>query len=250
MKPVPTVAGAAIAFAAGMLSLLSPCVLPLVPAYLSFLTGLSTQELASGHQRARVVAPATLFVLGFTVVFVSLGATASALGRVLVEHRALIEKVAGVAVIAFGVLMTGMIKVPWLYGEARVELERARAFGRGAAIVMGAAFAAGWTPCVGPILGSILALAGSAASVATGSLLLLAYSFGLGIPFVAIAVLFGRARPVLLWLNRHASLMNRVAGAVLVLVGALIVSGRFGAVALWFTTFLPSIEVDLPDLVR
>lgn len=247
---MPAAASVAISFAAGVLSLLSPCVLPLVPAYLSFLTGLSTHELASGNQRARVVGPAALFVLGFTVVFVSLGATASALGSVLLEHRALIEKVAGVAVIAFGVLMTGVIKVPWLYGEARMELERARAFGRGAAFVMGAAFAAGWTPCVGPILGSILALAGSAASVTTGSLLLLAYSLGLGIPFVVIAALFGRARPLLLWLNRHAMLMNRVAGAVLIGVGALIVAGRFGAVASWFTTVLPSIEVDLPSLMR
>ena len=135
---MPNLVAIAIAFAAGVVSFLSPCVLPLIPAYLSFMTGLTAAELAQeDRQTARVLAPALLFVAGFSVVFVALGATASVLGDFLSEYRLVIEKVAGIAVIAFGVLMLGIIKVPWLYGEARVDMEKSRSFGKGAAFVMG-----------------------------------------------------------------------------------------------------------------
>ncbi len=237
-----------IAFLAGVLSFLSPCVLPLIPGYLSFMTGLSSAEIERGSARAKVLVPALMFVGGFSVVFVSMGATASVLGRFLVDYRDVIEKVAGLAVIAFGILMLGIIKVPWLYGEARVDLERSRAFGRGASFVMGAAFAAGWTPCVGPILGTILTMAGSAGSVGQGALLLVVYSLGLGVPFIAVAVLFGRAAGVLRWLNRRSLLINRVAGSLLVVVGVLILTGRLGTLAAWLTKTLPALEVTLPAI--
>lgn len=238
----------AIAFLAGVLSFLSPCVLPLIPGYLSFMTGLSSAEMAQGSSRAKVIAPSVLFVLGFAVVFVSMGATASVLGRFLVDYRDTIEKVAGLAVIAFGVLMLGVIKVPWLYGEARMDLERSRAFGRGASFVMGAAFAAGWTPCVGPILGSILTMAGSSGSVGRGAFLLVLYSLGLGVPFIAVALLFGRLSGALKWLNRHSLVINRVAGSLLIIVGVLILTGRFGALASWLTEVLPAVEIGLPAI--
>jgi cytochrome c-type biogenesis protein len=151
--------------------------------------------------------------------------------------------VAGLALVGFGVLMLGIIKLPWLYGEARMDLGRTRKFGRWAAFVMGVAFAAGWTPCVGPILGSILALAGSSGSVASGALLLLAYSLGLGLPFVAVALLFGRLGGALSWMNRNALAMNRFAGAVLILVGALIFFGQLGALGTWLTSVLPGVEI-------
>ncbi|MDZ4170386.1 MAG: cytochrome c biogenesis protein CcdA [Coriobacteriia bacterium] len=237
-----------VAFLAGVLSFLSPCVLPLIPAYLSFMTGLTSAELSGGASRIKVVVPAVLFVLGFSTVFVSMGATASVLGQFLTEYREIIEMVAGAAVIAFGVLMLGIIKVPWLYSEARMDLGRSRSFGRGAAFVMGAAFAAGWTPCVGPILGTILTMAGSSASVASGALLLLAYSMGLGLPFIAVALLFGRMTGLLKWLNRHSLVMNRIAGSLLIVIGLLIVTGQFGAVAAWLTQSIPAIEFDLPTL--
>lgn len=243
------------AFLAGIVSFLSPCVLPLIPAYLSFLTGLTVAELseatgggtaeevAAAPSRLDIVVPALLFVAGFSVVFVGLGATASILGQFLLDYRAVIEKIAGLVVIAFGILMLGIIKVPWLYGEARVEMSKARTFGRAAAVVMGMAFAAGWTPCVGPILGTILALAGSTGDAARGALLLLAYSAGLGVPFVLVAVLFGRVSPLLGWLNRHALVINRVAGVLLILVGVLIFSGRLGLLAAWLTQVLPTFKV-------
>lgn len=235
-----------VAFAAGLVSFLSPCVLPLIPAYLSFMTGLTTAELSEDSRPiGRVLIPALLFVLGFTIVFVGLGASASLLGQFLVQYRAVAEKIAGLLVFAFGVLMLGIVKVPWLYGEARVDMNRARSFGRGAALVMGMAFAAGWTPCVGPILGSILALASQSRSASQGALLLVAYSAGLGVPFVAVALLFGRARPVLRWMSKHALTLNRVAGGILIVLGVLMFFGRLGLLTNALAPILSSVGIEL-----
>lgn len=236
--------GFAAAFAAGVLSFLSPCVLPILPGYLSFMTGLTTAELAAGERRSSLVlVPSVLFVLGFSTIFVALGASASVLGELLVEYRSAVTIVAGVLVFAFGLLLTGVIKVPWLYGEARMDLEKTRKFGRGASFVMGMAFAAGWTPCVGPILGTILAFAGSSGSVAQGAALLFVYSLGLGVPFILTALLFGQARGLLRWLGQHSAVINRVAGAILMVIGVLIVTGRFTVLAGWLAGLLPAIEL-------
>lgn len=234
----------AAAFAAGVVSFLSPCVLPLLPGYLSFMTGLTTAELSSGERRtAAVLVPSLLFVLGFSIVFVALGASASVLGRLLSEYRSTLTIVAGVVIFAFGLLLTGIIKIPWLYGEARVDLERSRRFGRGASVIMGMAFAAGWTPCVGPILGVILTLAGSSGSVAKGASLLFVYSLGLGVPFVLTALLFGRTRGLLRWFSRHAIAINRVGGTLLMVIGILMVTGRFTLLATWLNQVLPTVEL-------
>jgi cytochrome c-type biogenesis protein len=233
-----------LAFAAGLVSFLSPCVLPLLPAYLSFMTGLTTAELSeSDRPTASVMVPALLFVIGFSIIFVGLGASASLLGQLLVQYRGIIEKVAGLLVIGFGVLMLGVIKVPWLYGEMRADMGRSRSFGRGAALVMGMAFAAGWTPCVGPILGSILALASSTQSAAQGALLLLAYSAGLAVPFLLVALLFGRVKPLLAWLGRHSLAINRVAGVILIVVGVLIFSGKLGVLGSYLTRVIPTVSI-------
>jgi cytochrome c-type biogenesis protein len=235
--------GLAAAFAAGVLSFLSPCVLPIVPAYLSFMTGLTISELSGDDVPLRVVlVPSILFVAGFSIVFVAFGASASVLGHFLVQYRSVVGRIAGLVVLAFGLLMTGWIKVPWLYGEARVGLERSRAFGRGAALVMGMAFAAGWTPCVGPILGTILALAASVGDVGRGALLLLAYSIGLGVPFILTALLFGRLKGLLRWMGRHTLVINRVAGIILMVVGVLMLTGRMGVLAGWLASALPGLR--------
>ncbi len=234
------------AFAAGVVSFLSPCVLPVIPGYLSFMTGLTTSQLADLDDRpplSVVLIPSLLFVSGFSLVFVALGISASYLGGLLIEYRDIVMRVAGLLVFAFGLLLTGVIKVPWLYGEARVGLERSRSFGRGAALVMGMAFAAGWTPCVGPILATILALAASSGNAARGAALLFAYSMGLALPFVLTAVLFGRMRGFLRWLSRHSVVINRVAGATLMILGVLIFAGQLGRLAGWLTRVLPSVRV-------
>lgn len=232
-----------VAFVAGLLSFLSPCVLPLIPGYLSFMTGLSSAELSDAERPlGRVLVPSLMFVLGFSLVFVSFGASASVLGQVLSPYKDVIEKIGGVAVILFGILMLGIIKVPWLYGEARFELGKSRSFGQWAALVMGMAFAAGWTPCVGPILGSILALAASTADVGRGVLLLLLYSLGLGMPFIAVAVMFGRMGSLLRWFSRHSLVLNRVAGALLIVMGVLIISGQLPLLVGWAVEFVPSLD--------
>lgn len=242
------------AFLAGLASFLSPCLLPLVPAYLSFMTGLTTTELAAatGQEEVEnglpvaeqismwdVLVPSLLFVLGFSLVFIAFGATASVLGQFLRDYRPLVEKIAGVLVFAFGFFLLGVIRLPWLYGEARIDLSRTRVFGRASAMAMGMAFAAGWSPCVGPFLGAILAVAGSTGSVAHGVLLLVAYSAGLGVPFVAVALLFGRVGGLLRWLARHALTVNRVAGVLLMAVGILIFTGRFGVLSSWLLRVFP-----------
>lgn len=236
------VAAFGVAFAAGLVSFLSPCVLPLVPGYVSFMTGLSPAQLDERRGRlSDVLVPSLLFVLGLTIVFVTLGATASALGAVLSAYKGLLARAGGVFILAMGFLMLGVIKVPWLYGEARIDPVRARSFGRGAALVLGMAFGFGWTPCVGPVLASILALASESASVSRGAALLLAYALGMGVPFVAVGLFFGRLKGAVRWMSRHALGVNRAAGALLMVLGALILTGRIAAVAALFVRFLPAV---------
>ena len=227
---------------AGLLTFLSPCVLPLIPGYVAFMTGMSASELTAEDRRlSTILVTSLLFVAGFTIVFVALGASASAVGSFLTSNRKLFEVVAGVIILVLGFFMLGIVKVPWLYGEARFEMQKARKFGTLAALVMGMAFAFGWSPCVGPILGSILMMAANAAEVGRGALLLAMYSLGLGIPFVIVAVMLGRIRPLLNWLNRHTLVINRVAGVVLMILGLLIVTGFIGPVVGFLSMFIPKI---------
>lgn len=230
------------AFGAGVVSFLSPCVLPLVPGYVAFLTGLSVGEIAQGQRRSDVLVPSLLFVAGFSVVFVALGASASLLGSLLKEYRDILTVAGGVLVFAFGVLLLGVFRVPWLYQEARMDLGRARSFGRWAAPVMGMAFAFGWTPCVGPVLGSILLLAGTQGGVAGGAALLLVYSAGLAVPFLATALLLGRLTGALSWVNRHSIVFNRVGGVLLMTLGVLIATGRLAVLTAWLTRLLPGLR--------
>jgi len=230
------------AMGAGFLTFLSPCVLPLIPGYVAFMTGMSASELtAEDRKLSAILVPSLLFVAGFSIVFVALGASASAVGSFLSANRRVFETVAGVIIIVLGFFMLGIVKVPWLYGEARFEMQKARRFGGLAALVMGMAFAFGWSPCVGPILGSILMMAANSAEVGRGALLLGAYSLGLGVPFVLVAVMLGRVKPLLNWLNRHALVINRVAGAVLMLLGVLILTGWIAPVVGFLSRFVPKI---------
>jgi cytochrome c-type biogenesis protein len=232
------------AFGAGLVSFLSPCVLPLIPAYVSFMTGLSVGELSAGRRNvSQVLLPALLFVVGFSLVFVALGATASVLGTLLSAYRDTLARVSGVVIFSFGFLLLGIVKAPWLYREARMDMSRARGFGSASALVMGLAFAFGWTPCVGPILGSILLLSGSGGDPARGALLLALYSAGLGVPFVAVALALGRLTRALGWLNRHSQAIDRVAGTVLMVLGVLVFTGRLALVSAWILKVLPGLRL-------
>ena len=226
----------ALAFVAGVLSLISPCVLPLIPSYVGFLTGLSLEELEV--RRGTALAHALWFVAGFSLIFIALGATASALGVLLLRSQVWIGRIGGGVVILFGLYLLGVVRPGLLMRERKVQLARKPLGYLGSAFV-GITFGAAWTPCIGPILGAILTLAAAQASVGHGAALLTAYSAGLALPFVVTALAldrflswFQRFRPYLVW-------VERLAGILLILLGLLLVTDRFTLLAGWLQGLTP-----------
>src|SRR5215831_17750936 len=207
-----------LAVVAGVLSFSSPCTLPLVPGYLGFISGVSSS-------RGRTLGAAALFVTGFSLVFTALGAGASSIGSLLIEHRLLLERAAGLLIILMGLVVLGLMRLPLLMREGRPLMERVRP-GPSGALFLGIAFAFGWTPCVGPVLGSILLLAGAQGTLTAGALLLLLYSLGLGVPFLAAALFLDHFRSVSGWLRHHAVAINSTGGVLLVAMGALVFLGQ------------------------
>jgi len=216
-----------LAFAAGLVSFLSPCVLPLVPGYLSTVCGLTPDELRAPRavQRRGVLVRSGLFILTFSVIFVLLGMTATGVGDLLSNNRQTLEKIAGIAIIAMGVLFLAALFVPMLNREWHVDTLAQRA-GSGGPLVAGAAFAIAWTPCVGPALASILGLAARQDSVAQGGGLLAVYSLGLAVPFLLTALAFNRATTAFGWIRRHYAVINAVAGVLLIGIGILVLTGE------------------------
>ena len=212
------------ALAAGVVSFLSPCVLPLVPGYLSAVTGVSAGELESANWR-RVLGPSLLFVASFSAIFIALGLTATGLGSTLQDHEELLTKIAAATIIALGVLFIAALFVPRLNREWHVDglLERA---GKGGPIVAGAAFAIAWTPCIGPTLGAILTAASISGSAGHGALLLAVYSAGLAIPFLLTALAFSRMTTAFAVVKRHYSVIVAAGGAILIAMGVLIWTGE------------------------
>ena len=214
------------AFAVGVASFISPCVLPLVPGYLSSVSGVSIDEMR-GPERpvGRILWPAAIFCLSFTVIFVALGMTATGIGSSLKEHRGTLEQVAGALIIVLGVFFVLTPFVPKLNREWRVDALMHRA-GSGGPLVAGAAFAIAWTPCVGPTLGSILTAAATQDTVSKGGLLLAAYSAGLAVPFLLTAVAFNRATVAFAWLRDHYMIVTGISGAILIGMGVLLLTGE------------------------
>jgi cytochrome c-type biogenesis protein len=230
------------ALLAGLISFLSPCVLPLVPPYLCYLAGTTLDELqAQTAQRTRhdTIIASLLFVAGFTTVFVTLGATASAFGQVIRQFNTALSIAAGLAIIAMGLHFVGLFRLDFLYREKRVEVERRPGFL--AAYVMGLAFAFGWTPCIGPILAAILTIAGSEATVAKGALLLAVYSAGLGLPFIAAALAVGGFLRFLRRFRRYFGSVEKVAGALLVLTGIAFLTGGMQSFSFWLIQTFPGL---------
>ncbi len=214
------------AFAVGFVSFISPCVLPLVPGYLSAVSGVSLAELQHGERRlSRVLLPAIVFCLSFTVVFVALGMTATGLGSTLQDERGTLDKVAGVVIIALGVFFLLTPFVPRLNREWRPDALISRA-GSGGPLIAGAAFAFAWTPCVGPTLGTILTAASVRDTVGEGAVLLLFYSAGLAVPFLITAVAFTRATAAFRWLRNRYLIITAISGAVLIAMGVLLYTGE------------------------
>ena len=214
------------ALGAGVVSFLSPCVLPLVPGYLSAVTGVSVSELDRADWR-RVLVPSLVFVASFSTIFILLGLTATGVGQALQNHRDTLEKIAGVLIIAMGVLFVSSLFVTRLNREWHVNALMVRA-GKGGPLIAGMAFAIAWTPCIGPTLGAILSAASLSGSAAHGALLLAVYSAGLGIPFLATALAFSRLTTAFEVVKRHYAAIMAVAGGVLIAMGILILTGDFG----------------------
>jgi len=228
--------GILVAFAGGLLSFLSPCVLPLVPSYLGFVTGFTFDEMS--NRRRIAMLHATLFVFGFTLVFMLFGASATALGRVLKYYEVWFQRVGGVLIILFGLYCLGLLKLRFLDQDARLHLDR-KPVGYLGSVLVGMAFAAGWTPCIGPILGAILGLAATEASLPRGMLLLASYSLGLAVPFLLAAF---AVETFLSWFQRfrrHLRWVQRVSGALLVFVGLLLATGQFTRLAGWLQGLTP-----------
>jgi cytochrome c-type biogenesis protein len=228
--------GILVAFTAGLLSFLSPCVLPLVPSYIGFLTGMTAPD--AMHRRRITVLHALFFVLGFTLVFLALGAGASAFGAALKSQKLLVARIGGVLIILFGLWTVGVLKLPFLEREQRLQVDEKPVGYLGSSLV-GMAFAAGWVPCIGPILGTILGLAATQGDFSRGMALLVAYSAGLAIPFLLAAFALDAFLDWFKGFRRHLGTVKLVSGLLLIAVGNLLVSGEFTRLAGWLSSLTP-----------
>jgi len=230
----------AIAFAAGFLSFVSPCVLPLVPSYMTYITGVCFKDLTDSAARPRVrwvtMAHSLLFICGFSLVFILMGASASYLGQLLSEYQSVIEKVGGVLIIILGIHFTGLITLPFLQMEKRFELGR-KPLGYLGSLFVGIVFAAGWTPCIGPILSSILLYASTAKSFTTGVTLLTFYSIGLGVPFFLSSLAFNSFLCAFNAIKRFMRVITVVSGCFLIAIGILFLTDLFRTINAYLNFF-------------
>jgi len=230
------------AFAAGFLSFVSPCVLPLIPGYISFVSGVSLEEMRGGDARAasrgQVFSTSVAFVIGFSIVFIALGATATAVGKFLFARLPLFSKIAGVILIVIGLHTMGAFRLTFLEAEKRVQAQRKPAGPIGAMLV-GIAFAFGWTPCIGPILAGILAVAGSRNSVSEGIVLLAVYSLGLGIPFLITSLAINQFFTFSKRVRRYYHAIEVASGALLIAIGVLILTGQLTLITRYLQPYLP-----------
>ncbi|MFY0680219.1 MAG: cytochrome c biogenesis protein CcdA [Thalassovita sp.] len=231
-----------VSLVAGMLSFLSPCVLPIVPPYLAYMSGVSLGDLSEGKSRNKAMLPALFFVLGLSTVFLFLGFTASMIGSMFLQYQSMFNTLAGILVMIFGAHFVGVYRIGFLDREARLDAgdRGGSAFG---AYVLGLAFAFGWTPCIGPQLGAILSLAASEASITKGTLLLAVYAAGLGIPFLLVAAFLPRLGGTLAWMKRHMEQIERVMGLLLWTIGLLMLTGGFSAFSYWLLETFPALAL-------
>jgi cytochrome c-type biogenesis protein len=225
-----------IAFSGGLLSFFSPCVLPLVPAYLANLAGITAIDPNSRRSYMPALFHSLAFVLGFSIIFIGLGASVGLIGTTITAHSILLRNIAGGVIIAFGIFLIAAYKLPWLNYEKRLKTTSSSNPGYFRSVGIGAAFALGWTPCIGPILGAILMMACSSQTIAEGALLLTVYSLGMGIPFIIIGLAWGAVMPLWKSINRYLGIISIVSGALLILVGILMLTGNLA----WLGQFVPS----------
>ncbi|CAN5183471.1 cytochrome c biogenesis protein CcdA [soil metagenome] len=233
----PASIGLVLAFTAGLLSFLSPCVLPLIPSYLTFVTGVGFDDLTRARRSALV--HALLFVTGFTLIFIALGASATVLGRLLLHYRLWITRFGGALVILFGLYLLGVVRVAAFDRERRVHLAN-KPMGYLGTVLVGIAFGAGWTPCLGPILGAILTYTAATADLSRGLPLLLAYSLGLALPFLAAAVAVERFLETVARIRPYLARISQISGALLIIVGVLMMFDYFTVMATYLQALTPA----------
>lgn len=230
------------AFAVGMLSFFSPCVLPLVPGYLAAISGVAVNDMDDAGPK-RMLVPALIFVGAFTAIFMLGGMVATGVGQLMTDNTELLRKISGIAIIALGVFLAATLFVPKLNIEMRSQ-ELARRAGVGGPLIAGAAFAIAWTPCVGPTLGAILAAASSQQNLTQGAILLFFYSAGLAVPFIASAIGIGAVANASDWIKRHYPLMIGISSVVLIVVGILILTNEFFRLNAWAADLTGSLNLD------
>ena len=233
--------GVLIAFSAGLLSFLSPCVLPLIPSYVTFITGLSLDDVQNARRTALV--HGMLFVLGFTIIFMAMGAGATLIGQSLLQHRDWISRVGGVVIIIFGLYLLGVLNIGFMSREARFHVAD-KPVGYFGTVFVGFAFGAGWTPCLGPILGSILVYTSSQADLVRGMWLLFAYSLGLAVPFLLSAIAIDRFSAFFQRMRRQMVWVSRISGAVMIGIGVLLVTNYFTILSSWLTSLTPEFLLE------
>lgn len=234
-----------VALLAGVLSFLSPCVLPIVPPYLAYMSGISVGEMKDGVQRHLVIVPALFFVMGLSTIFLLLGFTASAFGSFVLENQLLLARISGGVIILFGLHFLGVLRIPLLDRDVRVDAGDQGGSAMGA-YVLGLAFAFGWTPCIGPQLGAILSLAAQEGSTQRGTLLLGVYALGLGLPFLVAAIFIEKSILLMTKLKRHMKLIERLMGGLLLLVGTMLITGAFTDFSYWMLETYNFLGLPLP----
>lgn len=231
------------AFLAGLLSFLSPCVLPLVPSYLGFVTGLSLDEMTTVPSRKAVLMPALLFVSGFSLVFLIMGASATLLGQLLLRYQDWVARVGGILIIIFGLHLLGILRISAFLRERRMQLSN-KPVGYVGAGVAGIVFGAGWTPCIGPVLGTLLTYASARANLGLGMVLLICYSIGLAVPFMLAAYATGSFLHTSRKIRRLIPVLEKVSGAILLIAGILLVTGSFSTLSAYFARLTPSFLLE------
>ena len=234
--------GLIVAFVAGLISFLSPCVLPIVPPYIAYMSGVALTEIENRKGRQKIVFTALFFVLGLSTVFIFLGFSASAIGAIFFEYQTLLNTIAGLVIMLFGLHFLGIYRLQLLDREARFEVEnyQGTVFG---SYVLGLAFAFGWTPCIGPQLGAILSLAASNGSIVKGTVLLAFYAMGLGIPFLIFAIFINRLEGFLKFFKQYFKIIERIMGLLLWTVGLLMLTGGFSSISFWLLETFPVLGI-------
>ncbi len=239
------------AFSAGFLSFVSPCVLPLIPSYVSYITGISFEDLVDGGDDKNftkvTLCNSLAFILGFTIVFVSLGASSSYFGSLLRDYQELIMRVGGILVIVFGLFIMGILKLDFINRDKKFHLQEKPA-GYIGSVFVGIVFAAGWTPCIGPLLGSILSIATSEGSILFGVELLLVYSIGLGIPFLITSLALNTFLRHVPKVTKHMRVITTISGLILIAIGLLLVTDRFTELSNLFQSMGLGWDIDISDL--